>query len=54
MKVYRELLARPKFWGLARVGKWEWRICFGFGFLELGTSTSGLWLPKTYTRKEEK
>ena len=46
MKIYRRLVKNKTFWGLVKMGNRGWRIGFRIGFIEIGTSTSGLWLPK--------
>jgi len=48
IKVRRVLYYKKSFWG-PRVckGYTYWRIGFGFGFLEIGGSCAGLYLPET-------
>jgi len=55
MKVYRVLYSIksitrhwqcPAFWGFVKMIYGGYRFGFGFGFLEWGTSTSGLYLPR--------
>jgi len=52
MRLIYRLLVEPKtFWGITRIGGGGWRIGFGVGFLEIGTSTSGIWILR---RKDSK
>jgi len=47
MKVYRVLCTKRTFWGIVLCrGYSYWRIGFGCGFLEIGGSCSGLYLPR--------
>lgn len=46
MRIYRQLYTKRTFWGIAKMKIRGWRIGFGFGFLEIGSGMSGLWLPR--------
>ncbi len=45
MKIRRVLTKKKTFWGIVR-GRSFWRMGFGYGFLEIGGSCAGLYLPR--------
>ncbi len=44
--VYRNLVTPKNFWGIVKMKGKGWRIGFGYGFLELLSGLSGIWLPR--------
>jgi len=47
MRIHRVLYTEKTFWGVKLCRGYNyWRIGFGFGFLEIGGSCSGVYLPR--------